>query len=262
MYKTIKSYKKLSGAHNSARGQALVESAVGLVLIVSVFVMLIMLGLNVYFATTYGLKAQMVATEAAKVQSENKYWLGMPRPVGTQPGEYDPGVTEQMSRNMAARLSTMLGLPPLSKFSLLDNGDAAEGDIIQVKVDYLCPLPFVGGIFPNAIPVSGTGVAVHPKAPILAAVDIGAPSVNNSTKNCVVRVPAYGFRSYPIGPTMYTATPTLLDGIPNSGVEAIPREFRGLELVSPSAFSGDYKGLDGTHNGGDPLNPGDPSLAR
>ena len=60
-------------ARAGSSGQALTEGAAALVVMVTVFVLLVAFGINVFFITQWSAKVNLVAMEAAKVVGINKY---------------------------------------------------------------------------------------------------------------------------------------------------------------------------------------------
>src|SRR5438105_1648945 len=67
-------------ARNRSSGQALAEGAVALWLLATAFVLLIAMGINLFFVTQRLAQANLAATQAAKVIAVNKYWLCAVRP--------------------------------------------------------------------------------------------------------------------------------------------------------------------------------------
>lgn len=69
----------LRSGRRSHSGQAIAEGAAMMWVIVTVAVLLIMFGINVYTIVQTHLKLQMIAYEAAKLKGASQYWLGMER---------------------------------------------------------------------------------------------------------------------------------------------------------------------------------------
>jgi hypothetical protein len=235
----------------TSTGQGLVEGACGTVILITVFVLLVMFGLNAFFAIKYSADVKIIATEAAKVVLTNKYWLGMRRP------DYNPDEAVAKASEIANTLATKLGIPAVQIVEF-NQEETPAGDIISVKVqaDGL-RLPYAAKIFPRFLSMAATGVSVQPKNSVYACVDIATQQPGQSNPNIfdVVRVPAFGFsrntangQAAPFAGQVFQGND---NSTPNSNGEAGPNPlpngfglmtrfdskfFRGLVLAKPSAF--------------------------
>lgn len=218
-------YRHQTRRHSS--GQAIAEGAVALWLLVTAFVLMVALGINLFFLTQWTGKVNLVAAQAAKVIAINKYWLGMIR------RDYKEADTQAKAKTVAQNLCTKLGLPQPSGFTFTSTSDTT-GDYNQVVVTVSgLPLPFqLGNVFPNFTSVSGTGVDFEPTQQIYAALHISAvkapydaaPKHPTGMVNVAV-LPAYGF---------YTAKSPNYKGEIDPQSETLsqmaPKYLRGLPL--------------------------------
>lgn len=196
------SHKKLH-ATRSCRGQGLAEGVCGTSLIVGTFVLLTMLGLNVYTAIVAHEKLRVVATEAARVIDSKQYWLGMSRP------DANTTQTRASATALANALAAKLGLPKPSDVTYLTEHDKADPSITYTSCTVTCPalpLPYaISNLFPSVLNISETGVsgdmATPPYAVAFCQIPLGG------------KVGGYGAITIP----MYsTAFPNTVPGISSS----------------------------------------------
>lgn len=250
--------KALKRKRCSCTGQALVETACGMVVVTIVFVLLVMFGLNTFFAFKYSADVKIIATEAAKIVLTNKYWLGMRRP------DYNPDESVEKARVVANTLASKLGIASVEIVEF-NQDETPDGDIIsiRVKADGL-PLPYATKVFAPFLSFAATGVSVQPRSQVYACCDIAAkqPGQPNANVFDVVRVPAFGFSRNTanggnmvfFGQNFQTNDSSALNAQGQEGPnpfqngfgQMTPFEskfFRGLGLAQPSAFDPRLAGI-------------------
>jgi hypothetical protein len=173
----------------SSGGQAIVEGAAMLVVIVMFFVGLIMFAVNIYATMAYQTKLDTVAREAVFAIKEERYWLGVKRL------DYKEEVAKRKARNIADELCKRLGLPGITSFDF-ENDPTPNGDILQVTIGVSkCELPFgqAKGMFPKFLELRSLGVATAPKTAVYAMAALSCADANNP-RNCVqTYVPALAY---------------------------------------------------------------------
>lgn len=177
---------KPSGKRRAAKGQALIESTVGLIMITGLAVMLIMFGVNIYNVMNYKTRLELVATEAAKVYEGNTYFLGMKRA--------DASKAPSIAGDIADALCSELGLPELSSPPTFEEKSTPDGSASYTvcTIQATMGLPYTQKIFPSFVNLTAKGVstaggmAVHPPA----VVNFEAKSTTTGRKiGC--QLPAY-----------------------------------------------------------------------
>lgn len=238
--------RKSAGQVRNVRGQALVESACGLVVITIVFVLLVGFGINTYAALTFGTKLQIVAMETARVLDDERLWLGVQRP------DYEASVSQQKAETVGAVVADKLGLDGKSVTFAFEevgvkNGDEELGRMTVVTASIgLAKLPFELGVFPTGIPVSATAASARGTVQPYAVCDIDAPIKREGGATGPkdgVRIPVYGFfRRTGLGEpqTITTGDPNLPPGGPSEGAVLSPAP----DLGFPAAFTPkNFRGL-------------------
>jgi hypothetical protein len=233
-------------------GQALIESAAGLVVLTLVFVFLTAFGLNVFWMLQYQAKANIVASESAKVVAADKYWLGMLRP------DYNADGAKQRARDVAKALCTKLGLPEPSEFQVDETSDT-YADYLSVNLTLSgLKLPFgLSGVFPGVFKTQANGASVQPKQAIYACMNMDCLTAETGTYD-IVSIPVYGFtkgHGQNPDPNDLNRGYERMSGFPNnfgSTGPISPKYFRGLPLRNEKwdprliNFSKGPGSLDGT----------------
>lgn len=247
----MKKILNLNSRVRRERGQTTLGIVSGLAVMVAVFVLLVMFGLNVFSALKYGADLKLAATEAANIIQANKFWLGMKRP------DYNQGLALEKATRIADAVSVRLGLPPIEIVEVMED-DTPASDIVVVKVRAKnLLLPFATGAFPSFLTLKAEGISVQSKNCVYACVDIATkqPGQNNPNVFDVMRVPAYGFsRNTASGQTVEFAGQQFAgnfsssvdangftgpNGFENGFGATTPfdsKYFRGVVLAAPSAF--------------------------
>ncbi len=142
---TAPSNQNVLAPKRGCAGQAIIESAVGLIVVVAIFVLITAFGLNVFFMTQYQAKASIVATEAAKVVGVKKYWLGMTRP------DYNPQLAREKAHAVAVRLCRLFNLPAPSALFVEESSDE-NADYLSINMTISdLHLPFdIHGVLPGS----------------------------------------------------------------------------------------------------------------
>ncbi|MBX9685234.1 MAG: hypothetical protein K2X27_00955 [Candidatus Obscuribacterales bacterium] len=199
------------------KGQAIAESAAGLVLITAVLVPLIMMLVNIYNVMIFKSKLEMVAAEAAKVYEGNEWFLGMRRQ------DFNSGKTTEVAQNIADSLCLELGLPELNGPASFEEKTTADGSsYIVCTLDANMGLPYVNKLFPSFLKLeakgvsAGEGMAVHPPA----VVNFSARSTTTGRKiGC--QLPAYA---------LYTDENRPLGNCSAPGAIKMPYSYTGYAL--------------------------------
>lgn len=166
-----------------AKGQAIVGGTTALSLAVAVTVGLFCLLLNVFFVCNYSIKAQLVASEAAKMLDSRKYWLGLPRV------DYDPGKAKLAAVEAANYMCRSLGLPQVQGDDVVID---QENSRISLTIRN-CEIPFTNIAFPSLIPVTAVGVCPQSIMTPYGIMQIGVPVPGSPNQYQIVTLPAYGF---------------------------------------------------------------------
>jgi hypothetical protein len=242
----------MTNTHNIQRrrtGQALIESAVGMVFTSTLFVLLASFSVNAYFAYQLNASLRTVAQETAKVVQAKRYWLGRLRPDAPSPDQ-----TQAMARQVATTLCQKLRLPvsssdPFSNFSVaIDASPSDPIDFVTVNLEVRnIALPYAGGtVFPSVIALSASGAAAQPHEDPYAVLNIDAQDPANSNQRLGVQIPVYGYftgigsQSVSLGqtsPSTYLSTNGSLPGgfAPLCGGSA--KHLAGLPMPSPIGFA-------------------------
>ncbi len=214
-------------------GQALIEGTAALVLLTIATCLLIGFLVNVFFVTQWSAKANLVASEAAKAISAEKYWLGMTRP------DYDVQEGSQKARAVAQTLCKSLGLPKPGSFKFEEKSDdSGDYNSVTFRISGLSLPINYSGIFPEMLSVQAKGVSFQPRQNCYAAIQMNAPAEQPGTYD-VVYLPVYGFfRGYGTNSNFYDVSNGYQTIGPLPGgfgkVGAVhPKYFRGLPLPAP-----------------------------
>lgn len=178
-------------AHNRARasrrnasGQGLLEGACGTAVLMTVFVAILTLGVNIYTVLTVDTTLRLVAMESAKLREEYTFFLGQRR----------NDIAEQTARDNARAFAVALckanGLAVRSNdvnFNDVINADQS-GTRCTIRLKQL-KLPYGGGAFPLILAREVSVVVARMNVPAPALVDINA---NSEGGTVTVRVPGYG----------------------------------------------------------------------
>lgn len=179
-----RSSKRILSNGRSARGQGLLEGACGTVILVTVFVLLVMLGINVYTVLTVDTALRLVASESAKVREEYTFFLGQKR------NDIDDQTARDTARAFAVALSNANGLavaPEDVDFNDVVNADQS-GTQCTIRLRAL-KLPYGGGAFPLALAREVSAVVARMNVPAPALIDLNATSEGGSI---TVSIPGYG----------------------------------------------------------------------
>ena len=243
--RTICKKSKQGTQFRKATGQALVETAVGMVVSSLAFVLLVAFAMNAYAVAVFSQKLQSVANSAVQVMDDNVLWLGVPRP---DKDEITPKARER-AEVLGGRVAKILGIPGEVQFSFEDEA-TNEGTINKVTATIgFIKLPFGGGLFPVGLPLSCISASAHALIQPYATIAIGAPNQKNGTRitSDVATFPVYGFvrnldpDAGPNGPT--SAVPSSGGDLPQpSPWLANPRGFRGLPLSTTEEIASGFPG--------------------
>lgn len=185
-------------------GQAIVEGTVMAVVLTLLSVGLLLMIFNTTVLGNYQLKLQMVATETAKQINQQRYWLGMERPHGTEAGQWDKDTCNRNAAIAAGYMAQAVGLiaPDVDPETKVDIGEPQEVEMtigndtvtltqVTVKIKDL-PL-FTGGTnyIPSSISLQAVGMACDASASpggvaILHFMDPAHPNMSKA-----IRIPAY-----------------------------------------------------------------------
>jgi hypothetical protein len=168
------------------QGQAIAEGTAMISLTVTIFVLLVMFGMNLYTMMQTDMKLIMIAYEAAKMKGSSQYWLGFER--------YQPPTDAQVAQQ-AANLAKTFGitLDPATAFTFSVPPTRPNNLICTVKLDKLS-LPYGTGVFAsfnNRFQTASAEVVCDGKSP---PPGIGAITLADSRSNqCrVFFFPMYG----------------------------------------------------------------------
>jgi hypothetical protein len=227
------------------RGQALVETAVGTVILGMAFVLMVAFGLNAFTLAVYGQKLQSVANSSVQVMDDNVLWLGVPRPDKDEIAPHARKRAEVLGR----RVAQILGIPGEVQFSF-EEEETEEGSINKVTASIgFIKLPFGGGLFPVGVPLSAVGASAHALIQPYATINIGAPISKNGNRvvSDGATLPVYGFTRN-LNPSAGPDAPIV--AVPSSGGNlpmpsnrlANPRGFRGLPLSTTEEIGSGFPG--------------------
>jgi hypothetical protein len=149
-------FKSMTAGSRRGRGQAIIESTVGLIVIVMLGVGLIALGLNTYWVVSNQAKANVVAQESARSIGADLYWLNCVRRA-----DFNIDAARAKAGNMANTLSSQIGLAQPTEVAVNEEPlPNQQGSVLRVKLKFPpFALPFkLGGIFPSFSTVEGIGV--------------------------------------------------------------------------------------------------------
>jgi hypothetical protein len=155
-HSTHTTIKLMAASSRSGCGQAIIESTIGLVVIVMLGVGLIALGLNTYWVVSNQAKANVVAQESARSIGADLYWLNCVRRA-----DFNIDTAREKAGNMANVLSSQIGLAQPSEVAVDEEPlPNHQGSVLRVKLKFPpFALPFnLGGIFPSFSKVEGIGV--------------------------------------------------------------------------------------------------------
>jgi hypothetical protein len=170
-------------------GQALVETAVGLILFVGVFVGCLLLYINTVVIGSYKMRLQIAAAEAARFVDKSEFWLGMRRP------DYNSAATVAGSRKIADAVLRRFNLPPTDTFSVEQENIAIPGvsdavTITHVKLS-VNKLRTIGGLFAPFVSLDADGASAEGAIPAYGKLQMTFrdPQDGSLFKNC--EVPCY-----------------------------------------------------------------------
>ena len=185
------------------KGQGLTEGVCGTALIVSTFVLLTMLGLNVYTVIVAHEKLRIVAYEAARVVDSKQFWLGMSRP------DANSDQTKTSATALANALAARLGLPKLSSVDYQVQADPNNPALVFASCTVTCPaipLPFgIAKLFPKALSISETGISGDMATPPYAVAFLQVPLAPPTGGTGAFAIPMYS-----------TAFPNVVPGLSSS----------------------------------------------
>jgi hypothetical protein len=155
-------YRPLRRSIRNKKGQAIIEGAVVLWLITFLVVMGVLLILFTGFALYYKIKMSFVAQQVAAFMQNRANFIGVPRPVGTGPGQFDLSGTTVQAKALGNTLLTKFGLPAVSDDAITIVQPSGGSSIWEVTiVEDKIPIPFGGGFVPAIIKLSETGLSVE-----------------------------------------------------------------------------------------------------
>ncbi|MBY0550650.1 MAG: hypothetical protein K2W95_25450 [Candidatus Obscuribacterales bacterium] len=166
-------------------GQGLLEASCGTFIITTVFVFLLMLGLNTYAILTTDTKLRLICSEAAQVREEHTYFLGMKRV------DFTDAQADQIAKRFAVSLAESNGIPITEENVAFHSDENTEqaSTTCTVTLDKFV-LPYGGGAFPSflAREVSATVARMSVPAPAI----VGFNGVSQEYGRISVKVPCYG----------------------------------------------------------------------
>lgn len=176
---------QLCRGKRTSLGQGLVEASCGTFIIATVFVFLLMLGLNVYSVLVTDSRLRLICTEAAQVREEHTYFLGMKRV------DFTEAEADQIAKDFAVRLADANGVTITATDVAFSTDESTEQatTTCTVTLDKFA-LPYGGGVFPSLLKrdVSATVARMSVPAPAI----VGFNGFNPEYGQVAVRVPCYG----------------------------------------------------------------------
>lgn len=218
--------RKVINRRNS-KGQGLVESACGLIVVSMFFISIVAFGMNAYTAAVYGAKLQVVANETARVLDDNRLWLGVQRP------DYNAQQSHERAEVIGKKVAQILSIPGEVTFAF-EEISQSEGIISKVTASVgFIKLPFGFGIFPVGIPFSSTSASARGLSQPYAVLHFDAAISKDGVVRDGVSLPAYGFfRKYQSAGVPGVFQPAAnIGGLGGPG-NINPVNFRGLPLSS------------------------------
>lgn len=238
--------KANAGKRRNNKGQALIESTVGLCLLTGAFVLMVSFGVNAYTVYQNNAALRSVALETAKVIQSRRYWLGRPRP---DYGDVSEETRRQQFIDVANTLCERVKIPHISSDDFkyaIEPGESVDYITVYLTLRDV-QLPFAGGAFPSVIATSAYGAAAQPHDDPYAVMNIDAFLPGSTSTKLGVQIPVYGYftgyGSNPVAlnqnnPSSYASTSS---GLPNGfaplcGGKA--KYIAGLPMVPPTQFAG------------------------
>lgn len=187
------------------RGQALIEGAVGMIMLCMVGVPLLILLLNIGQYMTWSVKLNYIAGEAARYIDANRYWLGMER------RDYNREKAIASAVNIANGMLKSSGLPQISnspdQFEINDldveiypPGSDKPHAIHVTQVNIVPPGLTLGlnSCLPTGLRVKGSGISTDApnsiSPPMIVTVCGEVKDLNNNPRggNCNLELPCFG----------------------------------------------------------------------
>jgi hypothetical protein len=190
-----------------ASGQGIIEGVCGSIIFVLVFVLLTMLGVNLFTYGVYSQKLQVVANCGAKNFNDGRYWLGEMRP------DWNENDARARGEALVNELLPRLGLPPASKIEFTNTVGPNFGYTECTITINGIRLPYGGNaVFPSVLGVTCTGYSADSSYPPYAQLTLVVPPPNDGWS--VAAIPAFGFaRTSRVNPTqVYTPTKNCPEG--------------------------------------------------
>lgn len=177
----------------SARGQALAEGAVALVLISMLAIVSVLLLVGTALAVYYKLKLACVAESAAVSAVEGRYWLGAQKPYPL----YDPVQVESRTVDLAKSMAEKLGLGSAPKVTV----DQSSIKLASVSVTAE-GLPLLsGGMLPSSLAMSDTAVRPYIQRHPIGVGGLTLDIVNLNSVGKGIYFPVYGATPGTAGPS-------------------------------------------------------------
>jgi hypothetical protein len=179
------------GAHTRTnRGAAIVEGVVSLYLIVTVSVLLILFLINVGLVLVNQQKVNAAAIETARFVMGQRFFIGMeiPDPTGTR-----ETTILSKAKLLCNGILSRLGLPAAQDINIdISDGTADNPSIVTARVTLAgVPLFAGGGVFPSAIPLTGTGAASQESNPVYGIAELNFADQSSPGDAYYVWVPVY-----------------------------------------------------------------------
>lgn len=177
-------------AYRAARGQALVESAVGLTIMSFVFVMMVMFAINLYAVMMSKAKLELVAAEIAKNYLGHEYFLGMRRQ------GFNSNTAAANAETLANALCSQLGIPPLASSPTFTEETSPDGSIYVVcEISGSVSIPYTNTMLPSSINMKATAVSADSGMAMAppAVVNVQGQSHSPNRQSWITgQMPAYG----------------------------------------------------------------------